>query len=314
MVYAPSEEAYDGLYAELQSLNMPNVMTYFDSNWHSIRLEWTMFGCNRHSNYMNRTSNRVESLNQKLKLIIDKNSGLTKFFVDLNICMESISTEKNIKAVRLSMRRKRQRVLDVVQTQYSEYLTNFACEKLRLEYDKFENVELIDIVNNSGKTVYKEQMINVSVNNCECWFFKTMELPCRHIFKLLSDTSQDLFAADVCSRRWTRNYYNKSHPALNLGDTTLIRKSCTYIQKYKSPSEVDKYKKCAKITKNINDLISTKPNDVYNHYIILLRQIESELGSNQSITVQSKNQLIDITGANATSSNVISLYFIFYFI
>lgn len=56
MVYANSEDAYESLYEELKSLNLVNVLQYFDDNWHGFKDQWTMFGCNKHSNYMNRTS------------------------------------------------------------------------------------------------------------------------------------------------------------------------------------------------------------------------------------------------------------------
>lgn len=95
-------------------------MQYFNDIWHPIKDEWTMFGCNKHFN-LNRTSNRVESLNHKLKLVIAKNSNLTKFFADLNVCIDSISSEKNLKAVKSTMRVKRQRILDPVETAYADY-------------------------------------------------------------------------------------------------------------------------------------------------------------------------------------------------
>lgn len=59
MVYASSIDVYNSLYNELVNLNIPSVMLYFDKNWHSIKEEWTMFGRNQFSNYLNTTSNRV---------------------------------------------------------------------------------------------------------------------------------------------------------------------------------------------------------------------------------------------------------------
>ena len=68
LVYARNEEEYSKLYDELK--NAPQrVVEYFDSNWHSIRHEWVDGLKNASCNFMNRTNNRVESINQKLSLL-----------------------------------------------------------------------------------------------------------------------------------------------------------------------------------------------------------------------------------------------------
>lgn len=124
-------------------------------------------------------------------------------------------------------------------------MTNFAFEKFRAEYKKNEFVEFadIDIENNKAKTTYREHIVNVTNDSCECWFLSTMELPCRHIFKLLAELGQNSNVLELCARRWTRDYYNKSHPVFNLNDPSSARKTSTYVQKFKIPAEVDKYKK-----------------------------------------------------------------------
>lgn len=65
MVYAVSEESYNNLYDELESLHLPDVMEYFNTFWQEIRYEWSLYGRNKYANYLNYTSNRVESLNKK---------------------------------------------------------------------------------------------------------------------------------------------------------------------------------------------------------------------------------------------------------
>ena len=63
------------LYDELK--NTPQrVVEYFESNWHSIHHEWFDGIKNATCNFMDRTNNRVESINQKLKSIISRYSEL----------------------------------------------------------------------------------------------------------------------------------------------------------------------------------------------------------------------------------------------
>lgn len=276
MVYANSEEKYDNLYSELKSLNLIGVISYFDSNWHPIRDEWTMFGRNQYANYLNTTSNRVESLNQKIKFIVEKNSTLVKFFHDLSICLASLSSEKNLKAIKAVTRTKRRRILDDAEQKYADYLTDFAFQKFRHEYKQYEFVEVFhyNTENRTAKSVFKGEPIELSETTCECWFVSTMELPCRHILKLLSQLDEDLFVPEICATRWTRQYYKASHPILRKSDSMpSILQNTTGFIKVKTVAEVDKFKKCTTITKNICQLMSTLPNDVFSHYYKELEKI-----------------------------------------
>lgn len=72
-----------------------------------------------------------------------------------------------------------------------------------------------------------------------------MELPCRHIMKLLAQSEKNMFVPDACAQRWTCCYYNESHPILcNKSNTDLnLPSASTLFTKHKSVAEVDKYKK-----------------------------------------------------------------------
>ena len=104
MVYARNEEEYSKLYDELK--NTPQrVVEYFESNWHSIRHEWVDGLKNATCNFMNRTNNRVESINQKLKSVISKYSGITPFFQDLMKCLNTLRVERDHRALEITMKR-----------------------------------------------------------------------------------------------------------------------------------------------------------------------------------------------------------------
>lgn len=48
LVYSTSEEIYNSIYDEFLNLNLEKVTDYYNSNWHCIRNEWTLFGINEH--------------------------------------------------------------------------------------------------------------------------------------------------------------------------------------------------------------------------------------------------------------------------
>lgn len=56
LVYSTSEESYDSAYQELLDLNLEDVIEYYNDNWHQIRNEWTLYGRNKYSNYLNWTN------------------------------------------------------------------------------------------------------------------------------------------------------------------------------------------------------------------------------------------------------------------
>ena len=54
---------------------------------------------------MNRTNNRVESINQKLKSVITRYSGMTEFFLDLMKCLMSLKIERDHRALDITLKR-----------------------------------------------------------------------------------------------------------------------------------------------------------------------------------------------------------------
>ena len=65
MAYAKS---YQVLYEQLLSTGLNAVMKYFNDNWHLIRNKWVEGHKNKYTNFRNSTNNRLESINQKLRL------------------------------------------------------------------------------------------------------------------------------------------------------------------------------------------------------------------------------------------------------
>ena len=60
-----------------------------------------------------------------------------------------------------------------------------------------------------------EDLLAVSALSCQCSFFKAMKLPCRHVFSHRITHNMELFDKNICSARWTKNYYHESHRVLS---------------------------------------------------------------------------------------------------
>lgn len=273
LCYARSEEYYNEQYENLCILGFDKVMEYFDTNWHVIRNQWTTYGRNKFSNYFNHTNNRNESLNHKLKMINTRNANLLSFFENMSTSIAVLSSEKDIKAIRSTMKTSRTRFDDETLKNYQTLLTAFSFQKIADEYMKTDKVEFVSCDDNLGIT---NRGIEVSSEHCSCDFFNVMGLPCRHIFTFYRKNDKDTFLPDLCIQRWTKRYYSSSHPALNTTDS-VTPPVPIFLQTVRTPDEKSKYKKVANITKRLNSLLSTLPLDKYNHFLNQLNSFEKSV-------------------------------------
>ena len=80
LVYSSSEEEYEKHYAEFLKSSPQSVIQYYDANWHSIRDEWVE--CYKSLNFTlgEKTNNRLESINGKLKSVCSWFASLSCFF------------------------------------------------------------------------------------------------------------------------------------------------------------------------------------------------------------------------------------------
>jgi zinc finger SWIM domain-containing protein 3 len=79
LAYSTSEIKYQEIYSRFCDIAPPTVCEYFNNNWHPIRQQWVMGMIYTTGNFLNRTNNRLESLNAKLKSVISRYSSLEQF-------------------------------------------------------------------------------------------------------------------------------------------------------------------------------------------------------------------------------------------
>lgn len=117
LVYSQTAADYESTYQELCDLKLDLVTKYFNENWHEIREEWTMHGRNNYANFMNATNNRSERLNRTLKQIGNRHANLLSFFENISTSVAVLASEKDIKAIRSTMRVERRRFEDPASTE-----------------------------------------------------------------------------------------------------------------------------------------------------------------------------------------------------
>ncbi|CAH1738143.1 unnamed protein product [Aphis gossypii] len=260
IIYCKSELEYDKLYKHLKTVAPETVIEYYNKNWHGIRDEWVIGMTYMTGNFMNKTNNRLESFNGKLKSVISCFSTLEDFVEKLFIVLKCVRLERDKNAVKLVQKHPIQTTQTPELHNYYDLLTPYAFNFLKKQFE-------YDVEYNTLK--------NTTENTCSCIFYNSMRLPCRHIFKLRKQSLTPLFDADLCDKRWTRNYYYKTQRVFkNIevvpsdSDTTV---TTLYRKKKKVPTTHEKFRKATLIGAKIADLISLASNV---HFYRKIEQLE----------------------------------------
>lgn len=208
MIYAKNQAEYDRLYGDLQLLNSPKILEYFNNHWHpeEWRKMWVGYYVNKLNHFQNRTNNRVESFNQKLKHIISSYAPLKEFFKDLTMLLSSISSEKQIKHVVMGQKHPTQ-IQDEPYTTflYRSLLTPFAFDHVKGQIQRAESYVFTQVDEASAHTIRNGLYIYTDGKTCNCSFFSVMSMVCRHILKYSRIKGIDEYDQNTCNKRWYRS-------------------------------------------------------------------------------------------------------------
>ena len=199
LAYASSDAEYDHLYADFVSVVPSAVASYFNTNWHGIKNEWVLGMKSCSGNFLNFTNNRLESLK---KQVIDCYSTLKDFFEKFFVILSTLRIERDHKvAMMMQVNRFSSESPEYL---YSNYLTSYASQFVLNQLSLMLKVNPVD-QDNGEYTI--ESYRTVTSNDCECIFYKSMLLPCRHIFALRKKLDLPLYDPSLCNKRWTFAYY-----------------------------------------------------------------------------------------------------------
>ena len=72
LAYSKSENEYEEYYQDLVDSGLTNVISYYNSNWHEIRYEWVHCFKGVSFTLGERTNNRLENINGKIKSVCSR--------------------------------------------------------------------------------------------------------------------------------------------------------------------------------------------------------------------------------------------------
>ena len=204
LAYASSEAEYNDLYAQLQTDVPSEVVKYFDENWHPIKSEWVLGLKSMCGSFLNATNNRLESINGKLKQVINRHSSLEDFISSFFVILTALRTERDHKAAIMFQKVKVQPYEQgSPEMEYSKLLTSYASTFVIKQMKLAHKVKQIKEDGEQYLVETSEEEKVVSLTDCGCIFRKSMLLPCRHMFALRIKLGEPLFESTVCEKRWT---------------------------------------------------------------------------------------------------------------
>ena len=276
MAYSKNVEEYNKWYDSLRETNLPAVMRYFEANWHNIRREWVEGFKRQSCNLMNSTNNRVESLNQKLKSVITRYSGIVSFFRDLKITLAVLARERDNRAINVFMKVSTMPRSDDEQG-YSDGVTPYALSHISTHLKASPGV------------IPPE----TTADDCPCGFHTSMMLPCKHIFAYRRQHSMDIVDLALVHRRWLKEYFLERHPALTSLQTPTnleeeendVNVHTTTTSTKRVLSQHEKYRKAHMLSTNLASLASEATGRRYKMRMKVLHELERQWKEDKEVVV-----------------------------
>lgn len=195
MCYAHNELDFEKSEKDFELLQSKELIDYYQKNWKPIRKDWVKCFKAKAGDFLNSTNNRLESFNSKLKTVLNNHSSLEEFVRGFFVVLSALRTERDAKVA-------------------SEF------QKTRLSLPKDRNIESIHLhltsyaakfVSDELAKISKTSERNSTTGTCDCPFYNSMKLPCRHIFYSRSLAGcVPLFDPSLCDYRWSKEYYQKT--------------------------------------------------------------------------------------------------------
>ncbi|XP_014253093.1 uncharacterized protein LOC106668655 [Cimex lectularius] len=288
MAYSRSLEDYKGVYSSFCKSAPQGMVDYFDEDWGSNIQDWTFF--NMTNGTLVDDSKTSEAVDARVKEIIQKNTPLLSFIEQLFKWINIQKVEFKFKASTYVLKKPsslnlRGSCLD----KYSQLLTNYAFDYVSHQINLSKNVNILETVEDN-LYITQENMVLYpsSVNSCECRDWRSMMLPCKHIFAVRKACKENFFCADLCNVRWTKSYYIENRLEVEEVEK-LIKDKLVTSDVTTEDSEYDKLsentRRAITITDKILNILSRQAGNELEEKIQVLEEIGNLWSDGQNVKV-----------------------------
>lgn len=221
LAYSKSHAQYTEHYQLLTQSGLQSVISYYNNNWHPIRHQWVE--CYKGLNFTlgESTNNRLESINAKIKSVCSRHVNLSTFFEQFFSVLSCLRNERDHATLMATVKK---RVLDAPKNsphwQYASLLTPYALDFVLKQLPIYKKVNLTHDGGNSYTATSSEGNLTVTGTSCQCKFWKTLSLPCRHIFATRHRLKLSLYDPALVSNRWKSKYMQETFNSRKNWETT----------------------------------------------------------------------------------------------
>ncbi|XP_034232771.1 uncharacterized protein LOC117640401 [Thrips palmi] len=237
--FAKDDIEFSEFYKELQGAASSEFLDYFNTNWLEFPAAWSFRDKKSSINLGNTTNNRLENFNGKMKLILDMNNTLAESVEGLLGIVQSKEEDSYFKSKFESV--KTYYLTNSKNPNHSEVissLTNFAAKLVIFEL-------------NSDADVEEAEEYATTELSCDCTFFSSYGLPCRHIFFIRKENNSPLFDSSNVHNMWKKGVTSSNNHVPELGGFTV-----RVDKKIEPKNPAEKYSKAMVVAKSLCDLMS----------------------------------------------------------
>ena len=145
LTYSKSEANYLQNYECLLDSRLQSVIDYYNDNWHPIRHQWVE--CFKGANFTagERTNNRLESINAKVKSVCSKYASLSTFFDQFFAVLSCLRNEHDhVTLMAMVKKRAGKFVPESPEQQFAEILTPYALDFVEKQLNFRKKVVIVE--------------------------------------------------------------------------------------------------------------------------------------------------------------------------
>ena len=271
------------------------------NSWDCIKEQWVS-GLFESESLGNRTNNRVESLNQKIKQVIDRNAKFDAFAADLVCFLCMHRTEINGKICKTANKIPTKIASDgSADSQYRRILTGYAYKLVASQIQKSRSVQVTE-TGDQFSCSGENKNYQVTETSCTCEFKKQFKLPCKHLLAVRFRKDLHLFSEDLIDNRWTKAKYLDNLNIVNQTTTVNEIQTVALSPAQKPRSQQERFKKCFRIAQRIASVTAEYTGTNYDVKVSQLQELLSAWENGENIVIST----VENNSVNSVESQAVS--------
>ena len=240
MAFSKNVSTYDDVLSRLRKLAPRSFLDYFYKNWHECRAMSAGYETFCVENLGNTTNNKIESHNQKIKMVLHRNMTITQAVQGLmsihRSAVVAMSHSQFLKVTTVAYRvGTKSATIDVI----LQALTPYAAGIVVAELDEAQKAQ-----------------VSYANADCQCPFKNTMRLPCRHLLaKRIQHNEAELFSIIDAHDRWQLSYTTNKNSLIYRDTLKIVERDNK--KKLGPLSKAEKYNTVLNMCKTGADICSS---------------------------------------------------------